>query len=214
MRLPTQIGIIGFSLVVHAVGALAFEGPGPERTGGFVVDYRNCNIGQEVYSPGSACCHGNWPGLGRRHAGIDIYNDFGVPVVAAAPGTVHWLYSGNGANRGSGRQIIIRHRGFYTFYNHLDSIEANVRKGRRVKRGETIGKIGMSGTTVPHLHFSLLTSLKKGAHLPNVHAYWHVPKADRDAKRVIVPYFDLNIKYRHDALITMPILFKNCKKKN
>ena len=45
--------------------------------------------------------------------------------------------------------------GYVTRYAHLADIE--VRKGRRLKRGDRIGYVGVSGNSfAPHLHYEVL----------------------------------------------------------
>ena len=44
--------------------------------------------------------------------------------------------------------------GFTSFYGHMDSI--SVQKGKTVKQGTEIGKVGSTGkSTGPHLHFEM-----------------------------------------------------------
>jgi hypothetical protein len=105
-------------------------------------------------------------GGGRTHTGIDImtYGVKGVPVVAAAPGTVQWIGS-------TCCYLSIRHDdGWYSWYIHLDNdtpgtddglgwgIADGIVPGARVEAGQLIGWVGDSGNaenTAPHLHFEL-----------------------------------------------------------
>lgn len=89
------------------------------------------------------------PRWGRLHAGIDIANAVGTPVVAANTGrVVHAGWYG-----GYGNAVIIDHGGgFSTVYAHLSSIGTSL--GASVARGQTVGQIGNTGnSTGPHLHF-------------------------------------------------------------
>jgi len=56
-----------------------------------------------------------------------------------------------------GNLIKIRHAdGYETRYAHLKSFRRGIRKGKRVKKGQTIGYVGTTGrSTGPHLHFEL-----------------------------------------------------------
>ena len=85
------------------------------------------------------------------HTGIDIRAPRGTPVRAAGPGEVlfaGWL-------RGYGQIIIVDHgNDLSSVYAHLSSI--SVSEGNAVKRGQTIGAVGSTGTTTgAHLHFEV-----------------------------------------------------------
>ncbi len=85
------------------------------------------------------------------HSGIDIANDTGTPVIAAASGQViEASHMG-----GYGNSIMVYHGGgMATFYAHLSSFAAAA--GQQVKTGQIIGYIGTTGwTTGPHLHFEV-----------------------------------------------------------
>lgn len=85
------------------------------------------------------------------HKGLDISNRIGTPVVAPAEGTVILA----GPDGAYGNSVEIDHGGgIVTKYAHLQ--RASVKNGQWVKRGETIGNIGMTGrTTGPHLHYEV-----------------------------------------------------------
>ena len=89
---------------------------------------------------------------GLKNDGINIAAPAGAPVVAAADGTV--AYAGNEL-RGFGNMILIRHDGGYvTAYAHNDSLL--VKKGDKVKRGQTIARVGQTGAVFgPQLHFEI-----------------------------------------------------------
>lgn len=89
----------------------------------------------------------------RAHTGVDYGAPHGAAVVAVASGTV---VSAGWAGAG-GRQVRIRHgRGIETYYMHLSAYAPGIRAGVRVGQGQTIGRVGSSGTaTGPHLHFAL-----------------------------------------------------------
>lgn len=54
-----------------------------------------------------------------------------------------------------GNAIILKHGGRYdTVYAHLSSYKKGLRTGQRVKQGQIIGYVGMTGlATGPHLHY-------------------------------------------------------------
>ncbi len=88
----------------------------------------------------------------RMHDGIDIGAKEGAPVRAAASGIV--VYSDSRLS-GYGKLIIIRHgKGLFTAYGHNQ--RNLVRKGKKVKRGDIIARVGHTGrSTGPHLHFEV-----------------------------------------------------------
>lgn len=90
----------------------------------------------------------------------------GVPVLAAAPGTVLRVRDGEPdvsvKDRGptpkeAGNGVVIDHgNGWETQYSHLRQGSVRVRPGDRVAAGTPIGLVGLSGNTeYPHLHFSV-----------------------------------------------------------
>jgi len=88
----------------------------------------------------------------RMHDGIDISAKEGTPVRAATDGTV--VYSDQRLS-GYGKLVIIRHgKGLFTVYAHNQ--RNLVKKGERVKRGDTVAKVGQTGrANGPHLHFEV-----------------------------------------------------------
>ncbi|MFN3978496.1 MAG: LysM peptidoglycan-binding domain-containing protein [Sulfurihydrogenibium azorense] len=73
-----------------------------------------------------------------RHLGIDIQTECGAPVRASEDGKV--IYAGDGI-KAFGNLVVIRHNnGLTTVYGYLNSI--NVKEGRVVTKGETIGSAG------------------------------------------------------------------------
>ncbi len=90
-------------------------------------------------------------GTQRYHSGLDIGGDYGLPIVAAASGTV--IHSG--WISGYGNTIIIDHGGgITTLYGHNSSLTAGV--GEYVSQGQTIAICGSTGnSTGPHCHFEV-----------------------------------------------------------
>ncbi len=87
----------------------------------------------------------------RPHMGLDLSAPRGAPVVATAEGTVVKVWK----EAALGRVIEIDHGfGYVTRYAHL--LEAGVRGGQSVERGEVIGSVGKTGlATAPHLHYEV-----------------------------------------------------------
>lgn len=85
------------------------------------------------------------------HGGIDIGGQFGDPIAAFAAGTVEYT----GENDSYGLYLQIDHgNGVKSFYAHCSKIE--VTKGQVVAMGDTIARIGSTGSsTGPHLHLEL-----------------------------------------------------------
>lgn len=90
-------------------------------------------------------------GLTQMHEGMDISNRIGTLIVAPADGII----SDIGSDRAHGRILVISHGfGMMTRYSHLNNVL--VRVGQKVKRGDKIAEVGMSGkTTGPHLHYEI-----------------------------------------------------------
>ena len=90
-------------------------------------------------------------GLNQMHEGLDIANRIGTPVIAPADGIV----SNTGRDSFYGSVVIISHGfGMITRFFHLSKIL--VRAGQRVKRGDKIAEVGMTGmSTGPHLHYEV-----------------------------------------------------------
>ncbi len=87
----------------------------------------------------------------RPHNGVDFAAPIGTPVRTVADGTVVVA----GVRGGAGRMVEIRHNEKYsTTYLHLSRISSGIVSGSRVRRGQVIGAVGMTGyATAPHLHF-------------------------------------------------------------
>ena len=87
----------------------------------------------------------------RAHKGIDYAAPTGTPVQSIGDGTVtdvRWTTQG-------GRFVKIKHNSTYSSgYMHLSKYAKGLTPGKRVRQGEVIGYVGMSGlATGPHLDF-------------------------------------------------------------
>ena len=85
----------------------------------------------------------------RAHKGIDYAAPQGTPIRAAGDGKVTFA----GIRNGFGNVVMIQHGSAYTtVYGHMKKI--NVSNGARIKQGQIIGLVGMTGlATGPHLHY-------------------------------------------------------------
>jgi len=93
------------------------------------------------------------PFTGQRefHEAIDIATQEGTPVISSANGVVTFA-----GNKGLlGKVLIVDHGyGMVTRYGHLK--KTTKKPGEKVKRGDQIGLVGISGrTTGPHLHYEV-----------------------------------------------------------
>lgn len=96
-------------------------------------------------------------GGARVHDAIDIMAPHGTPVIAAAPGKVEKLFFSKG---GGGISAYVRSddgRWSY-YYAHLQDYAPGLKEGQAVKRGDPIGRVGVTGNANPdgpHLHFAI-----------------------------------------------------------
>lgn len=87
------------------------------------------------------------------HYGVDYAAPIGTPVIAVGDGEViEARYRGP-----NGNIVKIKHNGVYTTaYLHLNGFAPGVRKGVRVKQGQTIGYVGKTGrVTGVHLDYRI-----------------------------------------------------------
>ena len=87
----------------------------------------------------------------KMHEGIDIGAKSGRPIVATADGIITFA----GEKPGFGNYVQIDHGyGVETVYAHAQKVL--VQKGQRIKRGESIAKVGSTGySTGPHVHYEV-----------------------------------------------------------
>jgi murein DD-endopeptidase MepM/ murein hydrolase activator NlpD len=88
----------------------------------------------------------------KLHTGMDFSAKTGTPIYATGDGKISKVRR---SRRGYGNHIIIDHSyGYKTLYAHMERY--TVKKGQKVKRGEVIGYVGSTGTSVaPHLHYEV-----------------------------------------------------------
>jgi len=88
----------------------------------------------------------------RPHNGMDIAAPQGTPVLATADGIVRLVHEDMFL---SGKTVMIDHgQGLSSVYIHMNNI--SVKQGSRVRQGDQIGTVGMTGrATGPHLHWGI-----------------------------------------------------------
>jgi murein DD-endopeptidase MepM/ murein hydrolase activator NlpD len=88
-------------------------------------------------------------GAGRNHGGVDLAVPDGTPLRAISDGVI--VDSDNDPG-GWGNFLVMKDdRGIYHLYGHMRS---GYKRSGPVKKGEVIGKVGMTGrTSGPHLHW-------------------------------------------------------------
>jgi len=88
----------------------------------------------------------------KMHTGMDFSAKTGTPIYATGDGKISKVKK---SRRGYGNHVIIDHGfGYKTLYAHMKKYA--VKKGQKVKRGEVIGYVGSTGTSVaPHLHYEV-----------------------------------------------------------
>ncbi len=87
----------------------------------------------------------------KMHKGVDVAAYEGAKVVSTADGVVTFI----GRKGGYGKLVVVDHGfGISTRYGHSKKIL--VKEGERVKRGQAIATIGMTGnTTGAHVHYEV-----------------------------------------------------------
>lgn len=88
----------------------------------------------------------------KAHRGIDYAAPTGTPVYAAGDG----LVTRSSYNKYNGNHVFIKHpSGIVTKYLHFN--KRKVKKGQRVRQGQTIGTVGSTGmVTGAHLHYEFV----------------------------------------------------------
>jgi murein DD-endopeptidase MepM/ murein hydrolase activator NlpD len=95
-------------------------------------------------------------GYSRMHKGVDFGAPTGTPIYAAGDGVIAMI----GPYSGFGNYVRIKHTAKYgTAYGHMSRFAGGLRVGSRVRQGQVIGYVGMTGrATGPHLHYEVLVN--------------------------------------------------------
>jgi len=88
----------------------------------------------------------------KLHTGMDFSAKTGTEIYATGDGVISKIRR---SKRGYGNHVKINHGfGYETLYAHMSKYI--VKRGQKVKRGEVIGYVGNTGTSVaPHLHYEV-----------------------------------------------------------
>ncbi len=87
----------------------------------------------------------------RAHKGVDYAAATGTPVHATGDAKVEFV----GKKGGYGNVVMLQHNGnIETVYGHLSRFQPGLHVGARVRQGQVIAYVGMTGlATAPHLHY-------------------------------------------------------------
>lgn len=152
-RLAT-LPVAAFALLATALPAAAEDHGSEIRVGKASVSDKVPETDFEMPFP----CGQAWTGTTRashspsaRSVDWNRTDDYGAPVVAAAPGVV--TVAATVDKGGYGKWVLIDHgNDESTIYGHLSAVIVKV--GQRVDQGTQIGNVGSTGnSTGPHLHF-------------------------------------------------------------
>ena len=96
-------------------------------------------------------------GKGKHNDGVNIAAKRGSPVLSTQNGVI--VYVGDDL-KSFGNLILIKHaRGYISAYAHTEKVR--VKKGQKVKKGQRIASVGMTGSVKrPQLHFEIRKGTK------------------------------------------------------
>ena len=157
LRGPGWVVVNGCCAAVtsHRGAAMAFDGSikVPER---FAIDFIRIGPDRRVFT-----------GPADK---VDSYPQFGLPVHAAAPGTVVGVVDGMAeevpgsvrkgvtTDNAAGNHVVVdMGEGNYALYAHLKTGSVTVKPGDLVGSGQILGLLGNTGNSdAPHLHFHVM----------------------------------------------------------
>jgi murein DD-endopeptidase MepM/ murein hydrolase activator NlpD len=113
----------------------------------------------------------------KQHKAVDIFQEVGYPVLAAADGKVIRTDIHNPGNQWYGYRIIISHGvnedGYEVRTVYLHNHRNLVKEGSWVKRGQRIAELGKCpDCATPHLHFAVGRVMGGAWRHENPHQYW------------------------------------------
>ena len=92
------------------------------------------------------------------HCGVDLAGRYGEPVYAVHDGVVDRVQRALNPDHGGRYVRLLHHNGtIVTQYFHLSEIPKNLAQGVKVKVGDVVGYVGLTGVkhSEPHLHFTI-----------------------------------------------------------
>ena len=108
------------------------------------------------------------------HQGLDIKTRAGVPVIAAADGTV--VQVGEQGYLGNTIEIVHETSRYKTLYAHLQGFAEGLKVNQEVVRGQIIGYVGNTGrSTGAHLHYGIYDMEKERWRNPNLFIFHPEP---------------------------------------
>lgn len=112
----------------------------------------------------------------KLHTGMDFSAKTGTEIYATGNGVIAKVRR---SKKGYGNHVVINHGyGYKTLYAHMSRY--TVKKGQVIKRGEIIGYVGNTGTSVaPHLHYEVH---KNGKKINPVNFYYNDLSSDEYSK--------------------------------
>ena len=116
----------------------------------------------------------------KFHAGMDFSAKTGTPIYATGDGEISKVKR---SRKGYGNHVVINHGfGYKTLYAHMSKYI--VKKRQKVKRGDIIGYVGNTGTSVaPHLHYEVH---KDGKKINPVNFYYNDLTPEQFEKMLII----------------------------
>jgi hypothetical protein len=151
---------------------LAHEGPGNHRSHHwgsqladngrvtipqrFAIDFIGLDdTGRAVRTDAHTSANGDWAGFGADVIAVEdgVVRDRQEDVADNVPLAAQPLPRSVSARDLYGNYIVVESDGHFVHYAHLQRGSVRVRVGERVRRGETLGRVGNSGNSSgPHLH--------------------------------------------------------------
>jgi hypothetical protein len=104
----------------------------------------------------------------KNHQGFDYYALSGTEVKAVSDGKVEMIVNPSAGDYGIQIAIKLDNSPYYAFYAHLSEIATGIVIDSKIKKGDVIGKTGISGNAInlkgndQHLHFECRTILSPG----------------------------------------------------